>query len=83
MCCRLPGSARRSARITSLEWLPWLDSGACSAAVPSRSCGFGNSEFISLPYLALSAFLAVATLVWLAAPARGRRVSLSLKGAAS
>jgi disulfide bond formation protein DsbB len=50
----------------ALEWLPWLDTGACSASVPCTVVWFRQLGFISLPYLALSAFLAIVALVWLA-----------------
>lgn len=48
-----------------LEWFPVLDSGACSAAAPCTLVWFRQLGFISLPYLALSAFLLVIILVWL------------------
>lgn len=48
-----------------LEWFPVLDSGACSAAAPCTLVWFRQLGFISLPYLALSAFLLVIVLVWL------------------
>ncbi len=50
----------------ALEWLPWLDSGACSATTPCTIVWFRELGFISLPYLALSAFLLILTLLWLA-----------------
>jgi disulfide bond formation protein DsbB len=50
----------------ALEWFPALDSGACSAAVPCTLVWFRQLGFISLPYLALSAFLLIAVLVGLA-----------------
>jgi disulfide bond formation protein DsbB len=50
----------------ALEWFPSLDAGACSASVPCTVVWFRQLGFISLPYLALSAFLAIVTLVWLA-----------------
>jgi disulfide bond formation protein DsbB len=55
----------------TLEWLPWLDSGACSADVPCTLVWFRQLGFISLPYLALSAFVLLIALVWLgSAPSR-------------
>lgn len=50
----------------ALEWLPWLDSGACSAATPCTLVWFREFGFISLPYLALSAFLLILALMPLA-----------------
>ena len=50
----------------ALEWLPWLDSGVCSATTPCTIVWFREFGFISLPYLALSAFLLILALVWLA-----------------
>jgi disulfide bond formation protein DsbB len=51
-----------------LEWFPWLDSGTCSATVPCTVVWFRELGFVSLPYLALSAFVLIITLVWLARP---------------
>jgi hypothetical protein len=53
----------------ALEWLPWLDSGACSASTPCTIIWFREFGFISLPYLALSAFLLIVALLWLAGEA--------------
>ena len=53
----------------AVEWLPWLDSGACSATTPCTIVWFRELGFISLPYLALSAFLLIAALLWLAGKA--------------
>jgi hypothetical protein len=50
----------------ALEWLPWLDSGVCSATTPCTIVWFREFGFISLPYLALSAFLLIVALLWLA-----------------
>jgi disulfide bond formation protein DsbB len=50
----------------ALEWLPWLDSGACAASTPCTIIWFRELGFISLPYLALSAFLLIIALLWLA-----------------
>jgi disulfide bond formation protein DsbB len=49
----------------ALEWFPALDTGACSASVPCTVVWFRQLGFISLPYLALSAFLLILALVWL------------------
>ena len=51
----------------ALEWLPWLDTGACSASVPCTVVWFRQLGFVSLPFLALSAFVLIGVLVWLAA----------------
>jgi disulfide bond formation protein DsbB len=53
----------------ALEWLPWLDSGVCSATTPCTIIWFRVFGFISLPYLALSAFLLIMALLWLAGDA--------------
>ena len=50
----------------ALEWLPWLDSGVCSASTPCTLVWFREFGFVSLPYLALSAFLFILALVALA-----------------
>jgi disulfide bond formation protein DsbB len=50
----------------ALEWLPGLDSGVCSATTPCSIVWFRAFGFISLPYLALSAFLLILALLWLA-----------------
>jgi disulfide bond formation protein DsbB len=49
----------------ALEWLPWLDTGACSATAPCTLVWFRELGFISLPYLALSAFLLILALLWI------------------
>jgi disulfide bond formation protein DsbB len=53
----------------ALEWLPWLDSGVCSATTPCTIVWFRQLGFVSLPYLALSAFLLIVALLWLAGDA--------------
>jgi disulfide bond formation protein DsbB len=50
----------------TLEWIPALDTGACSVAVPCTLVWFRQLGFISLPYLALSAFVSIVVLTWLA-----------------
>jgi disulfide bond formation protein DsbB len=50
----------------ALEWLPWLDTGTCSASVPCTAVWFRELGFVTLPYLSLSAFLLIIALVWLA-----------------
>jgi Disulfide bond formation protein DsbB len=47
----------------ALEWIPSLDSGACSAAVPCTFVWFRVFGVISLPMLALTAFLLILTLL--------------------
>jgi disulfide bond formation protein DsbB len=49
-----------------LEWFPALDSGVCSATTPCSVVWFRQLGFVSLPYLALSAFLLILSLLWLA-----------------
>jgi disulfide bond formation protein DsbB len=53
----------------ALEWLPWLDSGVCAATTPCTIVWFRQLGFVSLPYLALSAFLLIVALLWLAGDA--------------
>ena len=53
----------------ALEWLPWLDSGVCSATTPCTIVWFREFGFASLPYLALSAFLLILVLLGLAGDA--------------
>jgi disulfide bond formation protein DsbB len=42
-----------------LEWFPDLDTGVCSAGIPCTQVWFREFGFISLPFLALIAFLLV------------------------
>lgn len=51
-----------------LEWLPSLDLGACQLSTPCTLVYFRELGFISLPYLALSAFLLILALLTLAQP---------------
>ena len=53
-----------------LEWFPSLDTGACSATTPCTLVWFRVFGFISLPTLALTAFVLILTLlaIRLAAP---------------
>lgn len=46
-----------------LEWFPSLDSGACSATTPCTLVWFRVFGFISLPTLALTAFVLILTLL--------------------
>ena len=46
-----------------LEWIPSLDTGACSAAVPCTYVWFRVFGVFSLPTLALTAFLLILTLI--------------------
>jgi disulfide bond formation protein DsbB len=47
----------------ALEWIPSLDTGACSVAVPCTLVWFRAFGIFSLPTLALTAFLLILTLV--------------------
>jgi disulfide bond formation protein DsbB len=51
-----------------LEWFPQIDTGACSAGVPCTQVWFREFGFVSLPFLALIAFLLIIT--FLLAPGR-------------
>ena len=46
-----------------LEWIPSLDTGACSASVPCTYVWFRVFGVFSLPTLALTAFLLILTLI--------------------
>lgn len=46
-----------------LEWVPSLDSGACSVGTPCTLIWFRELGYISLPTLALTAFLLIITLL--------------------
>jgi disulfide bond formation protein DsbB len=46
----------------ALEWVPSLDAGACAATAPCTYVWFRTLGFISLPLLALTAFLLILTL---------------------
>lgn len=50
----------------ALEWFPSLDAGVCSATTPCSVVWFRELGFVSLPYLALSAFGLIMALLWLA-----------------
>jgi disulfide bond formation protein DsbB len=54
-----------------LEWFPSLDSGACSVTTPCTIVWFRVFGVISLPTLALSAFLLILTLMAVRLAARG------------
>jgi len=51
----------------AIEWVPSLGTGACDAAMPCSVVWFREFGFVSLPYLALSAFLLIAGLLWVGA----------------
>jgi disulfide bond formation protein DsbB len=61
----------------ALEWLPGLESGTCSVGTPCTLVWFRQFGFISLPYLALSAFLLILALLW---AARSGAASASQEG---
>jgi disulfide bond formation protein DsbB len=52
----------------ALEWIPSLDSGACDVSAPCTFVWFRVFGFISLPTLALIAFLFILTLLTLRRP---------------
>jgi len=49
-----------------IQQVPSLDAGTCSAAVPCSAAYFFRFGFISIPYLAISGFTAIAALWWIA-----------------
>jgi disulfide bond formation protein DsbB len=54
-----------------LEWFPAIDTGACHVGIPCTAVWFREFGFVSLPFLALTAFLLI--IVLLAIPPRGWR----------
>jgi disulfide bond formation protein DsbB len=46
-----------------LEWFPEIDTGACTVGIPCTQVWFREFGFVSLPLLALLAFLLVITLL--------------------
>ena len=58
-----------------LEWIPSLDTGACSAAVPCTYVWFRVFGVFSLPTLALTAFLLILTLTLVRDPDEPERWS--------
>ncbi len=46
-----------------LEWFPQIDAGACTVGIPCTQVWFREFGFVSLPLLALTAFLLVITLL--------------------
>lgn len=50
----------------TMEWFPSLDSGVCSATAPCTVIWFRQLGFVTLPYLALSAFLLILALLAIA-----------------
>jgi disulfide bond formation protein DsbB len=48
-----------------IQRIPSLEAGACSATVPCSSAYFFRFGFISMPYMALSAFAAIGALWWI------------------
>ncbi len=49
-----------------LEWFPEIDTGACTVGIPCTQVWFRQFGFVSLPFLALIAFLLVIGLLLLA-----------------
>lgn len=49
-----------------LEWFPSLDSGVCSATTPCTVIWFRQIGFVTMPYLALSAFLLILAMLAIA-----------------
>jgi disulfide bond formation protein DsbB len=47
-----------------IQWFPSLEGTSCSTSVPCTSAWFRVFGFISIPYMALSAFLLVLVLMW-------------------
>lgn len=49
-----------------IQWFPRLETTACTTAVPCTGVWFRVFGFISIPYMALSAFTLVLVLMWVA-----------------
>jgi disulfide bond formation protein DsbB len=49
-----------------IQRFPSLEAGACSVTVPCSSAYFFRFGFISIPYMAMSAFAAIGVLWWIA-----------------
>lgn len=49
-----------------IQWFPRLEANACTTAVPCTGVWFRVFGFISIPYMALSGFTLVLTLMWVA-----------------
>jgi disulfide bond formation protein DsbB len=64
----------------AVEWLPSLGAGACDARMPCSVVWFREFGFVSLPYLALSAFLLIAGLLWVGAHDPGAERPMTLQG---
>jgi disulfide bond formation protein DsbB len=47
-----------------IQWFPRLEATACTTAVPCTGVWFRVFGFISIPYMALSAFTLVLVLMW-------------------
>lgn len=54
----------------ALEWIPALDTGACDAATPCTLVWFREFGFISLPTLALTAFVLIIVILTAREPRR-------------
>ncbi|MFN8622218.1 MAG: disulfide oxidoreductase [Chloroflexota bacterium] len=54
-----------------LEWFPQIDTGACHVGIPCTAVWFREFGFVSLPFLALTAFLLI--IAFLVIPPRGWR----------
>jgi disulfide bond formation protein DsbB len=67
----------------ALEWIPALDTGACGTGPACTIVWFRTFGFISLPMLALAAFLMIITLLSLRPAARLREPATDLEGARS
>jgi disulfide bond formation protein DsbB len=55
-----------------LEWFPQIDIAACKVGVPCTAVWFRELGFISLPFLALIAFLLIIVLLLIPLRARDR-----------
>lgn len=60
-----------------LEWFPQIDTGACTVGIPCTQVWFREFGFVSLPFLALMAFLLI--IAFLAIPTRGGSVEAAVE----
>lgn len=65
----------------ALEWFPSLDAGACDPSAPCTLVWFRELGFVTLPFMALSAFALIVTLLLLGRDASPSEIAVPLPGA--
>ena len=61
-----------------IQWMPDLDATACAVDNPCTAVFVRQFGFVSIPFMALSGFLAIAVLLWLSGPDERVRASRRL-----